>query len=99
MAHPAVINRLDPNTISSEMYQKAKAEGMNSFCDLPLISRKRLLGILTVARRDENTFDEDQVQFLTQAANQVAIAIENATVFGEIAKLREQLAQEKMYLQ
>ena len=97
--NPIVINRLDPDTVSSEMYQKAKAEGMNSFCDLPLISRKRLLGILAVARRDENTFDEDQVQFLSQVANQVAIAIENATVFGEIAKLRDKLAQEKLYLE
>jgi len=52
-----------------------------------------------VARRDENTFDEDQVQFLSQVANQVAIAIENATVFGEIAKLRDKLAQEKLYLE
>src|SRR5215467_4580557 len=97
--NPIVINRLDPDTVSSEMYQKAKAEGMNSFCDLPLISRKRLLGILAVARRDENTFDDDQVQSLSQVANQVAIAIENATVFGEIAKLRDKLAQEKLYLE
>src|SRR5215472_1261585 len=97
--NPIVINRLDPDTVSNEMYQKAKAEGMNSFCDLPLISRKRLLGILAVARHDENTFDEDQVKFLSQVANQVAIAIENATVFGEIAKLRDKLAQEKLYLE
>lgn len=96
---PFVINRLDPDTIPSEMYQKAKAEGMNSFCDLPLISRERLLGVLAVARRDENTFDEDQVQFLGQVANQVAIAIENAAVYGEIASLKDRLAQEKLYLE
>jgi formate hydrogenlyase transcriptional activator len=96
---PIVMNRLDPNTVASDMYQKAKAEGMNSFCDLPLVSRKRLLGILAVARRDENTFDEDQVQFLTQVANQVAIAIENATAYGEIAGLKDKLAQEKLYLE
>ena len=96
---PFVINRLDPDTIPSAMYQKAKAEGMNSFCDLPLISRERLLGVLAVAHRDENTFDEDQVQFLSQVANQVAIAIENAAVYGEIAKLKDKLAQEKLYLE
>jgi formate hydrogenlyase transcriptional activator len=96
---PIVINRLDPDTISSDMYAKAKAEGMNSFCDLPLVSRERLLGVLAVARRDENTFDGEQVQFLTQIANQVAIAIENATVYGEIAKLKDKLSQEKLYLE
>lgn len=96
---PIVLNRLDPETIPAEMYQKAKAEELNSFCDLPLISRKRLLGVLAVARREENTFDEDQVNFLTQVANQVAIAIENAIVYGEIAELKDKLAQEKLYLE
>jgi formate hydrogenlyase transcriptional activator len=81
------------------MYKKAKAEGMKSFCDLPLVSRKRLLGVLAVARREEDTFDQDQVDFLTQVANQVAIAIENAIVYGEIAELKDRLAQEKLYLE
>jgi formate hydrogenlyase transcriptional activator len=97
--NPMVINRLDPETIPVEMYRKAKSEGLNSMCDLPLVSRKRLLGILAVARREENTFDEDQINFLTQVANQVAIAIENAIVYGEIAELRDKLAQEKLYLE
>lgn len=96
---PIVINRLDPETLAPEMYQKAKAEGMNSFCDLPLVSRKRLIGVLAVARRDENTFDDDQVNFLTQVANQVAMAIENATAYEKIAKLKDRLAQEKLYLE
>jgi formate hydrogenlyase transcriptional activator len=96
---PIVMNRLDPDIVPPEMHQKAQAEGMNSFCDLPLISRKRLLGVLAVARRDENTFDNDQVQFLTQVANQVAIAIENATIYGEVARLKDKLAQEKLYLE
>ena len=94
-----VINRLDQETIPIEMYRKAKGEGLNSFCDLPLVSRKRLLGVLAVARREEDTFDDDQVNFLTQVANQVAIAIENAIVYGEVAELKDRLAQEKLYLE
>jgi formate hydrogenlyase transcriptional activator len=96
---PILINRLDPETVPIEMYRKAKSEGLNSFCDLPLVSRNRLLGVLAVARREEDTFDEDQVSFLTQVANQVAIAIENAIVYGEISELRDKLAQEKLYLE
>jgi formate hydrogenlyase transcriptional activator len=96
---PIIINSLDPETIPPEMYNKAKSEGLNSFCDIPLVSRKRLLGVLAVARRDEDTFDEDQINFLTQVASQVAIAIENAIVYGEVAELRDKLAQEKLYLE
>jgi GAF domain-containing protein len=66
---PMVVNRLDPATVPPEMYRKAVGEGLNSFCDMPLISRNRLLGILAVARREENTFDADQVTFMAQVAS------------------------------
>ena len=77
---PIVVNRLDPAEMPPEMYRKAIGEGLNSFCDVPLISKNRLLGVLAVARREENAFDEDEVAFLTQVANQVAIAVDNARV-------------------
>lgn len=96
---PIVINRLDPAEMPPEMYDKAKAEGLNSFCDVPLISRRRILGILAVARHEENTFDKEEVAFLAQVANQIAIAIENALAYGEIAELKDKLAQEKVYLE
>jgi len=96
---PVVVNRLDPANIPPEMYRKAVGEGLNSFCDVPLISRNRLLGVLAVARREENTFDTDQVTFMTQVANQVAIGVENALAYSEIAELKDRLAQEKLYLE
>ena len=73
-------------------------EGLNSFCDIPLISRDRLLGVFAVARREENAFDEAR-SFLTQVANQVAIGVENALAYTEIADLKDRLAQEKLYLE
>jgi formate hydrogenlyase transcriptional activator len=96
---PMVVNRLDPAEIPPEMYNKASAEGLNSFCDVPLISKNRLLGVLAVARREENAFDDGEVAFLTQVANQVAIAVENALAYSEIADLKDRLAQEKLYLE
>ncbi|MGC2111109.1 MAG: sigma 54-interacting transcriptional regulator, partial [Candidatus Korobacteraceae bacterium] len=94
-----VVNRLDPAEMPPEMYRKASAEGLNSFCDMPLISRDRLLGVLAVAKREENAFDDDEVAFLTQVANQVAIGVENALAYAEIAELKDRLAQEKLYLE
>ena len=96
---PMVVNRLDPAEMPAEMYKKASAEGLNSFCDVPLISKDRLLGVLAVARRDENAFDEGEVAFLIQVANQVAIGVENALAYTEIAELKNRLAQEKLYLE
>ena len=96
---PIVVNHLDPEEMPAEMYAKAIGEGLHSFCDVPLISKSRMLGVLAVARRDENAFDDDEVSFLIQAANQVAIAVENALAYGKIAELTERLAQEKLYLE
>ena len=96
---PMVVNRLDPTEMPPEMYKKASAEGLNSFCDVPLISRSRLLGVLAVARREENAFHADDVAFLTQVANQVAIGVENSLAYSKIAELTDRLAQEKLYLE
>ena len=96
---PVVVNRLDPAEIPPEMFRKALAEGLNSFCDIPLIGRNRLLGVLAVAKRVEDAFDDEGVAFLTQVANQVAIGVENALAYSEIAELKDRLAQEKLYLE
>jgi formate hydrogenlyase transcriptional activator len=96
---PVVVNRLDPEEIPPEMYAKAVGEGLHSFCDVPLISKNKMLGVLAVARREENAFNSDEISFLIQAANQVAIAVENALAYGKIAELTDRLAQEKLYLE
>src|SRR6267143_4027897 len=96
---PFVLNRLDPSEVPPEMYAKASGEGINSFCDIGLVNRNRMLGVMALARREENTFDEDEVAFLTQVAHQLAIAMENALAYGEIAELKDKLAQEKLYLE
>jgi formate hydrogenlyase transcriptional activator len=96
---PWVVNRLDSSQVSPEMYAKAAGEGMNSFCDVPLASRGRLLGVLALASREENAFDRDEITFVSQVAQQVAIGLENALAYGEISNLKDKLAQEKLYLE
>jgi formate hydrogenlyase transcriptional activator len=77
----------------------AQAEALESGCALPLISRGRTLGVLTLGSRVENSVSPEDVEFLLQAAGQVAIAIENALAYREIAELKDKLAQEKLYLE
>jgi formate hydrogenlyase transcriptional activator len=96
---PWVLNRLDPAKVPPEMYAKASGEGVNSFCDVPLIGRNRSLGVLALASREENAFDREATAFLSQVAQQVAIGVENALAYGEIADLKDKLAQEKLYLE
>ena len=77
----------------------AAAEGLKSLYHLPLVSRERILGVLSLVSSGENAFAEDDVAFLAQVANQIALAVENAIAYGEIASLKDKLAQEVVYLQ
>jgi formate hydrogenlyase transcriptional activator len=52
-----------------------------------------------VVKYQDAAFTSDDIEFLTQIANQVAIAVENACAFGEIRELKEKLTQEKLYLE
>lgn len=74
-------------------------EGAQSLCRLPLISRNRVLGVLSLGTTVENAFSESDLDFLSQVASQIAIAVENALAYGQIADLKDKLAQEKVYLE
>jgi formate hydrogenlyase transcriptional activator len=58
-----------------------------------------VLGVLSLASSAENAFAESDAAFLAQVANQIALAVENAIAYGEIASLKDKLAQEVIYLQ
>ena len=96
---PIVINRIDAAEVPPEMYKKAVAEGLKSFCDVPLVSHGRTLGVLALGKRVENGFEQSELAFLAQVAQQVAIGVENALAYEKIAELKEKLAQEKLYLE
>ena len=88
---------LTPEQITAD--RLPAAEGAKSLCRLPLISRGRILGVLSLGGSHENAFSDEDLTFLGQVANQIAIAIENALAYGQIAELKEKLAQEKIYLE
>ena len=79
--------------------QMAKEEGIRSICHLPLAGRNKMLGILSLGRVEDIAFSNDDVEFLGQVANQVALAIENALAYTKIAELKDRLAQENVYLE
>jgi formate hydrogenlyase transcriptional activator len=55
--------------------------------------------VLGLARLDAVPFSARDLEFLKLVANQVAIAVENALAYDEIAELKDRLAQEKVYLE
>ena len=82
-----------------EGFRLAAAENVKSACFIPLVNRDRALGDLMIVRLTEESFTAEDVDFLSQAAGQIAIALENALAYREISELKDKLAQEKLYLE
>jgi formate hydrogenlyase transcriptional activator len=80
------------------MKDTAQAD-VGTVCILPLFSRGRVLGTFGVVKYQENAFTGSDIEFLSQIAKQVAIAVENACAFAEIRDLKDQLSKEKLYLE
>ena len=91
---PVVLDGLELAQFSSPVAQRLVVAGLKSFCCTPLIARNRVLGTLNIGSMKESAFAPADVDFLTQVANQAAIAIENATAFQQIAQLKDQLAEQ-----
>jgi len=96
---PVVINTWEPNELGSEASDIVAAEGIKAFCNIPLVNRGRALGILSILRTTETPFSPEDVDFLSRASGQIAIAIENALAYRQISELNDKLAQEKLYLE
>ena len=68
-------------------------------CSLPLLSQDRVIGCLNLASRQEQAFGEQDVEFLSQVAGQIALAVDNALAYQEITELKDRLTEEKLYLE
>jgi formate hydrogenlyase transcriptional activator len=55
--------------------------------------------VLQLARLQEQSFTQDDAEFLGQVANQVAIAVENALDYLHVTESHERLATAKRYLE
>jgi formate hydrogenlyase transcriptional activator len=96
---PVVIDTREPEEFVSGTSERAAAEGIKALCVIPLANRGRVLGILTIGRTTETSFSPENVDFLSRASGQIAIAIDNAVAYREISDLKDKLAQEKFYLE
>ena len=75
------------------------ATGLKRACFVPLATRRELLGFMVLNRRAATVFTPEELDRCSQAAAQIAMGLENALAFGEIASLKDRLARENIYLE
>ena len=73
-------------------------EGFRSLIVVPLVVRGRSIGTLNLGSRRSMEFGDTEAALLQEAANQVALSIENMREYEEIGRLKAQLERENVYL-
>lgn len=63
--------------------EKSKFITKDMIC-VPAKTKERVLGVLQVINKNSGQFDEDDMQLITALSNQVAVAIENASLYQEL---------------
>jgi len=93
--------RLDDALSDAQIKDSKSAHtlGLRSVMAVPLISRDRLLGVLSVENRGKFAqFNEEQLDFLQIFGHQAAVAIENARLYRSLRDAQAQLSQKQRNL-
>jgi formate hydrogenlyase transcriptional activator len=86
-----VLGSLDEETRFSTIPCMREA-GLQSVCAIPLSDPHRRLGSLVIASVHRDAYSPEDVRFATLAANQIALAMDDAINFREAQRARDRLA-------
>src|SRR5438445_726935 len=92
---PVVVSSVARDTRFPRVAEILAAEGMRSFCVLPLTSSLRRLGALGFASAEEDAFAEADVERLQQVTGQLALAVDNTLHHEAAQDAQQELARER----
>lgn len=72
--------------------------GYGSKVYLPLLSRDQSVGVLGIVSRSEQQPDRWDLELLREICSQLSIALDNASAYSEIDRLKRELEQQNVYL-
>ena len=99
LGQPVDVGVVDLASLPRTLREYMRSEDVHRVCFIPLVTPRRTLGGLALARTSTEPLAAVDLARLSQSGKQIAIAIENALAYKEIATLKERLAQENLYLE
>ena len=94
-----VLHQSELKRLPSSLADRVQKAGIQALYSIPLVTTKGILGTFNVGRKQGNTFSTADRELLHQVAKQLAMVLENARAYREIAELTNRLAEEKLYLE
>ena len=83
-----------------ERFQVAlQNRGIRSICALPLTTGHRRLGVISFGSRQAHAYPPEEVKFISQVADQIALAFDDALNFSALRRASEELQTKNERLQ
>src|SRR5262245_27966250 len=92
---PLIVRDAAQETRFPRISEWARRNGVKSYCALPLTSLGRRLGALGFGSVKDAVWSESDLEFLTQVARLVAVAVDNAINFESLRSAQQQAARER----
>ena len=96
---PVSLDEQDLARLGSRFADRLLRAGIRSLLSIPLLTPKGTIGALNIGSKQKHAFSERDHDLLEQMAGQIAISVENAHAYTEIAQLKNRLTEEKLYLE
>ncbi len=96
---PKTLTREDLRVSRTAIAGRVLEAGIQTVLCVPLLTSKGAVGTLNVGSRRDHAFSDQDQELLNQVAAQLAIALDNARAYREIAALKDRLTEERLYLQ
>jgi PAS domain S-box-containing protein len=96
---PVVLTQMRAAGFAPEGIRHLGEIGMQSGCWVPLTYRGETIGALSVSSRIEGAFSLRDAETLSDFADQMAIAVNNAVAVRQLIDVRDRLDQERQYLE
>lgn len=87
--HPVILSR---RSAHGDLRESMLEEGLDHIVVAPVQGKASVIGILAVASAQFRRYKEDELRFLTSAARQLGIAIENLQLISKILRSQRQWA-------
>jgi formate hydrogenlyase transcriptional activator len=88
---PLIIPFLERETRFPRVTGLLESEGIRSLCALPLRTAHRRLGCLSIGSQQPNAYSQEEIEFLSLVADEVALAIDDAYHFEALQQEKDRL--------
>ncbi len=82
-----------------DLSRSMRRQGIGSCCVLPLYTARRRLGVLFFGASGKNAYPGEDIEFMQDAARQIAVALENLLNHEAAAAMQLELASERDHLE